>query len=219
MLKQYVEELLSLEPSAWERAAYIHEPQAKHLSAEQKHSLLIQAQACGKQTAADLREKYGSCSIEQLIGFCGGCIHEQYDPPDPYYSLFACFEKPNRITVNMASVAKSEQLMKDYQLEPLIGKISIRDLLLSHELYHLLESRKGKASFIQQRHACVAHLGRFRLMRKVDCLEEIAAMALATELLQLSCSPYIFNVLMLYAFYPQQAAKMAADYTRNEEQE
>ena len=217
MLKFYVDKLLSLEPLSFQKIAYINEPQARLLSAEQKQSFLLQAQACGKSAAESLRQQYSSCTIEQMVQLCGGNIHEIHEIPDQEYTLFAYFEKPNDITVNMAIIKSSEQRIADYQLESLIGKVCIRDLLLSHELYHFLESRRGKDSFVHRGHACVLRLGKFQLMRKLNCLEEMAAMAFSSELLQLSCSPYVFNVIMLYAFHPQQAEKIMADYTRNEE--
>jgi hypothetical protein len=99
----------------------------------------------------------------------------------------------------------------------MIGHVSIKDLLLSHELYHLLESSAGKNSFVQQGHACAFQLGKFKLMRKVGCLEEIAAMSFTSSLLQMNYSPYIFNIIMLYAFHPNQAAKLMSDYSKSEE--
>ena len=215
MLKFYVDQLLSLEPSSLPGIAFLNEPLANLLTAEQKQSLYDRAQECGKDMAVSLRQQYGSCPVERLVELCGGKIHEIDEKPDRDYTLFAYFEEPDDITVNRANVEKSEQLIREYQLEPLAG-VSVRDLLLCHELYHLLESRAGKDSFVQQKHVCAFRLGKFHWMRRVGCLEEIAAMAFATELLQLPCSPYVFNIIMVYAFHPEQAAKLMADYTRNE---
>ena len=213
MLKDYVEKLLSLEPQALEKIAFLPEPRAKHLSAEQRHSLWLQAQACGTREAESLREQLGDCSIDSMIRFCGGQIREIEEIPNPRYALFAYFEKPHDITVNIANALRSEQLIEEYQLEPLLGKVSIRDLLLSHELYHLLESRK-KTFFVQQRHVRLFGLGPWALKGKLECLEEIAAMAFSSELLHLRCSPYVYNVIMLYACHPQQAEQMVADYAK-----
>lgn len=217
MLRCYVEKLLSLDPLSLQKIAYLNESQAQLLSSEQKHSLMLQAAACGKSMAESLRQKYGICDVERLVSLCGGNIQKLYEPPEEEYALFAYFEKPDNITINTANIKKSEQLIIEYHLESLIGEISLQDLLLSHELYHLLESRVGKTSFVRQRHACFFRLGKLKLLRKVGCLEEIAAMSFASDMLKLKCSPYIFNIIMLYAFHPQKAARVMADYTGNED--
>ena len=211
MLKTYVEKLLTLEPQDLEIIAFLHEPRAGLLSADQRHSLWLQAQACGKHEAENLRKQVGDCSIEQIVQLCGGRILEIEEIPDPRYALFAYYEKPNDITVNIANALRSVQLIKEYRLEPLLDNVCIRDLLLSHELYHLLVSRK-KDSFVQQRHVRLLGLGHWALKGKLECLEEIAAMAFSSELLHLSCSPYVYHVIMLYACHPEQAEKMMADY-------
>lgn len=216
MLRAYVEQLLDLDTAALQKIAYRNESQSRLLTAKQKQYLFRQAQECGKDMAARLRQKYGACTIEKLVECSGGSIHEIYDPPDSAYALFAFFEMPDRITINSANIEKTGQLMEEYRLESLLGKPCIRDLLLSHELFHLLESRMGKGSFVRQRHVCAFSLGRLKWMRRVGCLEEIAAMSFASELLQLKYSPYIFNIIMLYAFHPQQAGKVMKEYTGNE---
>ncbi len=218
MLKQYVETMFSLDSIALQRVAYINESQSHLLSSEEKQSLLLQAEACGKSMASSLKQKYGDCNIEKLITECGGKINKMYELPDSDYTLFAFFELPNNITINMANIEKTEEIIKGNDLETLIGKVSVRDVLLCHELYHLLESQNGNDSFIKQKHACAFSLGKFKLMRRVNCLEEIAAMAFASELMKITFSPYVFNIIMLYAFHPEQSAKVMADYISKEGQ-
>ncbi len=215
MLRDYVEKLLSLDASSIREIAFLNEPLAHFLNTEEKQSLLEKSEACGRAMAENLKQKHGSCAIEKLVELCGGRIHEIYKEPDSEYTLFAYFERPADITINTANVTRTEELISEYELEALTGKISVRDMLLCHELYHLLESRTDKGSFVKQKHVCAYQLGRFKLMRRLSCLEEIAAMAFTCALLDLNFSPYIFNVIMLYAYHPEKAARLAADYTIN----
>ncbi len=217
MLKDFVQTMLSLDEEHLERIAFLNEPMAHTLSCEQKHVLAQKAQDCGRQEAVTLQNLYGARTPEQYVELCSGVIKETEEPPEEEYTLFASFERPNVVTINTANTQRSEQLIADYGLRPLLGDVQVRDVLLSHELYHLLESRMGKDSFVRQKHACFFEWGRLRWMRRVGCLEEIAAMAFAQQLMKLPYSPYVFNIVMLYAFHPEQALRVFKDYTESGE--
>lgn len=212
MIKDYLEQLIDLGEEDLERIAYLSDPTAVNLSKNQRHRFFIKAQNCGKKMAVDLKDKYVVDNIEELINLCGGQVVEIDETPDENYALFAYFEKPNKITINKNIIDKSELLIEKHNLEELINYGILRNVLLGHELYHLLESELGKDSFVQRKHATIFKLGKLKIKSKISSLEEIAAMEFAKEILELKHSPYIYNVLMLYAFFPSKANNLAQSY-------
>ncbi len=216
MLRGYVEALLALTPEDWERVSFLREPRSRRLTGEQKRSLYLRSLDEGRREALSLRDKYGDLPPERLIPLCGGQIREETKPPDPRYALFGSFEPPDLITVNTAAVREGSRLIGEYDLAPLLGPVDLRQQLLAHELCHLLMSRRGADAFVKQKHAPALRLGPLCVSRPIPCLEETAAMAFSEALMGLRRSPYILNVVMLYAFDPRQAARLLSDYTGKE---
>ena len=80
-------------------------------------------------------------------------------------------------------------------------------MLISHELYHYLEFTRNDV-FSAQQHIKVWQIGPFKNVSRINCLGEIGAMSFARELLGLTYSPNIFNVMMLYAQNPVSAEQL-----------
>jgi hypothetical protein len=94
-------------------------------------------------------------------------------------------------------------MIEENGLSSITGNVKTEDLLLAHELFHFYENRMPDA-YINQKHILLFKIGRFENRSKLICLAEIAAMAFAGTLTELPCSPYLYDVLMLYSRNPQR---------------
>jgi len=112
--------------------------------------------------------------------------------------IFAQFEEPDRITVFLDSVHKGSALAAEANCD-LLEKKCLTDTILAHELFHVLEDRHADVMYTRTERV---ELWRkpFSNKSRLVCLSEIAAMAFARQLLSLPCSPYVLDVLLVYAY-------------------
>jgi len=121
--------------------------------------------------------------------------------------MFACFEEPNTITVFKDNADATDKLIDENGLREVLGNLKTVDVLISHELYHFLEFTREDVYSAQQKMK-VWQIGPFKNVSRIKCLGEIGAMSFARELLGLTYSPNIFNVMMLYAQNPVSAERL-----------
>lgn len=86
----------------------------------------------------------------------------------------------------------------------LLEKDRLFNVLLAHELFHAVEEQHADEIYTRTEKV---ELWRkpFSNRSSIACLSEMAAMAFAGELLGLDCSPYMLDVLLVYA-YDKEAA-------------
>ena len=121
--------------------------------------------------------------------------------------MFACYYEPDRIELYSDNAARTQMLIKELALEDLLGSFSIEEVLLAHELYHVLAYQKPEL-YTSRKLITLWKLGRFSRRARLISLEEAAAMSFAKELTQLGVSSYIMDVLMLYPHSPELAEKL-----------
>ena len=87
---------------------------------------------------------------------------------------------------------------------PLLEAEKLISVLLSHELFHAVEERYEKEIYTRTEKV---ELWRrpFSNRSSIVCLSEIAAMAFAAQMTGIEVSPYMLDVLLVYA-YDQNAA-------------
>ena len=117
--------------------------------------------------------------------------------------LFAQFIRSDEITVFTDCVRRAGALREESGC-PLLEPERLMDVLLAHELFHGAEEQNADRIYTRTE--------KVELWRKpfsnrstIACLSEMAAMAFAKELLGLSASPYMLDVLLLYAYSREQA--------------
>lgn len=214
MLRELVERLLALPPQAWEQIGWTGEPLRGRLTPAERAALSREAAAYGSALAQKTQREHPGLQPEALVAALGGAVTEIDVEPDADYAMFAWFEAPASITLNARNIARSQALMQEQELFALTGPADLRQLLLAHELYHMLEPMEPEPlslRFVEMRGFLFG-----RVRRRVEAPGELAAMAFAQTLCGLSCSPYLFNIVMLYAYHPQRAARLCESYLKYE---
>jgi hypothetical protein len=79
----------------------------------------------------------------------------------------------------------------------LLGRRSVRDIYLAHELYHHLDIARGARSISRRHRVCLLRVGRWRWTSGVSSLAEIGAGAFAQCLLELPFHAKLLDLFVL----------------------
>lgn len=207
MVKDWIEDLLTLTDDDWNRYAFNRDPLSGRITPDQQIKYASEAMAVGKKLANRLQVEYGYVFPEEVIQKQGLNLFFRSGQSITGQLMFAYFEEPNSITVFLDNANAADALLQEQDLQSALGNVKTSNLLIAHELYHYLEQNEPDV-FTAQKHITLWKLGPFENRSRIMCLEEIGAMAFARELTGLQCSAYIFNVLLLYPQNPQRAREL-----------
>ena len=209
MIQQFARTLAGLTDDQWMTWVMAHEPLAGRLSEAKKAELYRGALECGVEQAKLMREQHGDLGITELADATGVSVYMDDFPSDGVFTTFATFSIKKGIRVYVDNARATDAMIEREGLTDLSGGVKTEDLLLAHELFHVVESRTPDL-YTELKHVELFSLGPWTHRSKVLCLCEVAGMAFAKYLTGLPCNPYVFDVLMLYA-KNQQRAKQQYD--------
>jgi hypothetical protein len=212
MIKELIRELKTLDKYAWGQYTFKRDPIHNKVSSQEKDEMINKANECGRQEAIALRNKYGSKSILEYAQQLGIKVTELEDGDSKDYILFARFNSPNKISIYMKNIRKAEELVKNQNLNLLFDGVKIEDVLIAHEMFHFIEDN-NKEIYTRAAKIMLWRLGPIKYHSGLVALGEIAAMAFAKELLQLSYYPNLFDILLLYP-HDKSKAKTLYDEVR-----
>lgn len=203
-VRPLAEELCGLTDEDWALYIFAGDPLSGKLTQEQKLEYAEKAAACGRELAAKLARDQGPRPAEERIAALGGRVVRPPDSPGGPLPLFASFTEPDLITLYAGNAGRTDDLRREEGLEDLLGPVPTEEVLLAHELFHLLEYR-DETIYTRQKQILLWKLGRWENRSSIFCLSEMAAMAFARALTGLACSVYVLDVVMLYAGNPRLA--------------
>lgn len=207
MIEKWIGELSKLSDEDWSRYSFISEPLVNRISIEKRQEYHQKTKENARALACELQQEFGFISPKMLARKLNLRLVEKNAEDGGGFSLFASFEEPDTITVFTDNAEKTDQLIDEKELRNIVGNVKTIDLLIAHELYHYLElSRNDIYSAIER--IKVWQIGPLKNISRIKCLGEIGAMAFAREYLQIPCSPYLFNVIMLYVQNPVSAERL-----------
>ena len=202
-LAEMAETLAGITDEQWGRYAFSRAPLEGRFDRQQKLEYTKAANACGKEWAARMMETYQTRSPRELARKMGMKILTPDTPAGGGQVIFAQFVQPDEITVYMDCIRKASRLAEESGCV-LLEKDRLFNVLLAHELFHAVEEQHADEIYTRTEKV---ELWRkpFSNRSSIACLSEMAAMAFARELLGLACSPYMLDVLLVYA-YDKEAA-------------
>ncbi|MEM1485775.1 hypothetical protein V6615_13030 [Oscillospiraceae bacterium PP1C4] len=210
MIKEMVEKLLPLENCVWDSYALRKEPLIGKITPEQQTEFTIKARQSGVSIARQLKELHNGVSpaeLAELAGLLGVKINRIPSSDGGNYTMFACFHEPDQIFIYQATVENTEHMIEIQGLSDLLEHVRVEDVLIAHELYHFFECRHPDL-YTNQRVLTLWKIGKLIYTSRVSCLHEIAAMSFTQELLGLSYSPYVYDVVLLYAQNKRMSKKL-----------
>jgi hypothetical protein len=195
-IKEIISELKAIDENVWGIYTFKRDPIVGKVSDKEKEEIIAEAIECGRQEAIDLKNKYGNISCRQYAGHLGISISEDEKGNSGDYILFARFNAPDRISVYMDNVKKTEEIVREENLNRLLDEVKIEDVLIAHEIFHFIES-SDKNIYTRRKKIRLWRIGPIEYTSGLMAVGEIAAMAFARELLSLSYSPNLFDILLL----------------------
>jgi hypothetical protein len=197
--------LCTLSDGDWCRYAFNRDPLVGRITPEDRLEYCRQAIVCGIDQARKVRAKHGDAGPVELAGPMR--VSLVYKPEEGANSMFAYYQEPDTVVVYTANAKATDALVEEHGLQDLVGDASVVDVLVAHELYHVLEHAQP-GLFTTRKLVSLWKLGPFENRSRILCLEEIGAMAFTRELVGFKCSAYVYNVLMLASANPARAQKL-----------
>jgi len=209
MIKDLVKELKDINENIWGLYTFKRDPLFNKVTDDAKAEMIKKANECGRQEAVKLKEKFGTRTCRQYAQMLGLIISEIEEKNANDYILFAKFNSPNIISININNVKKGEESVKKENLDLIIEDVKIDEVLIAHEMFHFIEG-KNKEIYTSNTKITLWKLGPIKYKSHLIALGEIAAMAFTKELMQISYYPNLFDILLLYS-HDEKRAKMLYD--------
>ena len=202
-LKEMVKRLESFDEEDWGLYAFNREPLSGKFSAGQKRQYIRKANDCGKEWAERIAEEYHTHRPGEIAAKMGIRVETPAVPVGGELVLFAQFVQPDEITIFTDCLDKASSMEKESGCQ----------LLNRERLFHAVEET--------HEHEIYTRTEKVELWRKpfsnkssIACLSEIAAMAFAAQLLGLTVSPYMLDVLLVRAYDRNMAAGLFEEICR-----
>lgn len=207
MVKEWCQKLSCFPEKVWISYAKSRDPLTRLVSIEDYTTFYHAARECGMNLAREIREKWGDISCQEIAEKLGVRVEQLSMPTGDGLLTFACFHEPDYIQVFTDNAEATQMLIRDSGGNEILGDMDICEILLAHELFHVLQE-KDSSLYVNQKHIRIWNLGPIKRNSKLMSLEEVAAMAFAQELLQMSLNPYVYDVLMLLPKATMQAKQL-----------
>jgi len=207
MIKEYIPSLLSIAPNDWVHYAFLKEPIIGRLDNYKKQEYFTCASKCGIELARIIKNQYPKKSIIQCAEIEGAIIELSEPEQNGIQKVFATFTEPKNILISKNISEGVDELIHAHGFSKVLGDVSTFEVLLAHEFFHYLES-KNLNIYTKQKHLPILKLWKWEYRVPIPCLQEIGAMAFTKEFFNLTYSPYLYDILMLYVSDPEGAEKL-----------
>jgi hypothetical protein len=170
------------------------------------------ALADGERTAKELHVRFSGLAPQGIAQAFRVLIEVSNDDPmvGTLWRLAEYQQRPPRILLYSRGLALLERalvgpLAEQYTHTHLLGRASLRDTFLAHELFHHLEAIRTDQPISQRYRPTLFRIGRWRWRTGIAALAEIAAGAFSQALLGLPCHPRVLDLVVLDAISPNAA--------------
>lgn len=207
-ISQIVSDLVKIPESGWWKYAFSREPINGRFSDEMRMEMYDAAVECGRQCARQCKERYGNISMKKLAEILGLKVVFRQRPQSSARVLFADFREPDTIHIYEDGILRGNALLKEEQTADAFKQaVDLVSILMAHELFHVLEMRDA-SMWTRTYRVKLWNLGPVKNMSPVAVLSEIAAMAFAKEMNQLSFSAYVLDAFLVYGYSPKASSAL-----------
>jgi len=126
---------------------------------------------------------------------------------------FALYKKVDQIMIDHTFLAQAQQFIEAQQLSRLLPMTTLTEVVLMHEIFHVLEYRKNLWTVQKQLHY---HIGFLKKQARLYSLSEIAAASFVQEFYQLENSPMLLASCMIYCKNPLLAQAIVTASLENQ---
>lgn len=197
-LKEMAQTLKTVPEEVWGKYAFAREPLEGRFTEMQKEDYIKKANACGREWADKMIARYQTRNPNQLAVCMGQQVRKTTTPTGGGVVLFAQYVQPNEITIFTDCMTRASKMSEECDLS-LLQKEKLTDILLAHELFHVVEEQHAQEIYTRTEKVELWKKP-FSNRSAIVCLSEIAAMSFAKTLLELTVSPYMLDVLLVYPY-------------------
>ncbi len=213
-LEDIARDLVTLTDEQWGEYAFRRDPIYRKFSSEEKERLIRLSNECGDEYAEKCRVGgiKGYQSPYLIASSLGVEVEYPNRPSAKAFEgdrvLFAQYTTPNHIEVYTDCTDKAERAFSTPAMTAILGNVNMREILLCHELFHYFEYVDEKTIFTENEKKTLTLFKVIKNRSRIMCLGEIAAMRFAKSVMQLSYSPYVFDILLSYLYDKQTACNL-----------
>jgi hypothetical protein len=203
-----VEDLCQLADLDWAKYAFSREPLNGKFNDSQRLELAQKAIDCGTKAADELIAKHGVREPVELARAMGVTVSYPDQPQNAERVLFAEFCPPLEINIFMHTIDQAKELLQDPVVSAAVGHVRISDILLGHELFHVVEERQIKEIWTKTHKIDLWGIGPLRNRSRIVVLSEIAAMGFSKRLNGLPYLPYVMDAFLVYGYSAEMASRL-----------
>ncbi|WP_261805853.1 hypothetical protein [Lapidilactobacillus luobeiensis] len=194
-----IADLKALPESVWCDYLFNRDLLVARIGPEKRAELIAGAIKCGTDLAQETARSYGSIPASELVDQLPLQVKPEDSQTIQKQVFLATFTEPNEIKIYQEPINKLTALKL-----PGFDRAAITEIILAHELFHYFESQDDQF-YSRTSQIELWHLGRYHHRSTVRATSEIAAMIFSWRLNDLSFSPLILDILMLYCYNPEAA--------------
>ncbi|MDF2924187.1 MAG: hypothetical protein K0R57_3101 [Paenibacillaceae bacterium] len=212
-LREMIHHLLQVDDETWGQYAFSRDILNQRIQPDQKTEMIAKAIACGKQYAQRIIHEYGCRDISALARRLELKIELHDASMIGKRVMFASYTPPDHIIVMKEPVRQAVDLIsrEDPVLVELFPQDGIMSTILGHEIFHFIEDRFEQEIYTRTEKILLWNFLGYKNYSTIRTLSEIGAMAFTQELNELSCSPFILDVLLYYGYDSSSAEKIYRD--------
>lgn len=189
-------QLLELDDEKWGQYALTWDSLWSRLTPEERSAVVLRAQRTGRREAERMVLRLHSRDPEILCGEYGVTVEEEPELNGCGVYLFARFQEPDRVCLYGETIQRVDRFVRETLPERFW--CPVRQLVLAHELFHVLESRDPELP-THSMTAPILKLGRHSWRRRLTVPSEIAAMSFSGALLDAPFYPQALDILLMCA--------------------
>jgi len=209
-----VEDLCQLNDLEWAKYAFSREILNGKFDDFARFDLTKRAFACGTNVAQECIEKCGTSDPAEIAKTMGLKVSYPSMPQGGGRVLFAEFYPPDEVSIFMDAVEKADALFEKQGVREALGKISIPNILLAHELFHFMEEQKKNEIWTKTHKIELWSIGPIRNNSRIRVLSEIAAMGFCKHLNKLPYAPYVMDAFLVYGYSSDLASRLYEEMMR-----
>jgi hypothetical protein len=214
-LAEMAEKLISIDKFKWGYIyAFSRDPLKARVSEDEKIELTKKAIECGEKYADLIKREYGNLSPRVLVEKLGIKINILKGLTHSGALSFSEFIEPENINLNDEFLNNGKIHLEDPAVKKNLYKGNIEDILIAHELFHVLEMLDKEKVFTRTFKICLWKIPFFKNNSRLICLSEIAAMAFVSRYLDLGFSAYVYDVLFTYCFNTEESYRLFDEICR-----
>ena len=203
-----VKDLCQLNDIEWTKYAFSRDPLNGKFSDEEKEQLMQKALDCGRDAAIECISRYETNDPTELAKSMGIDVSYPSQPQDGGRVLFAEFCPPREINIFLDAIDRVSALMEKKRVKNALGEIRLKDILLGHELFHVVEDQQINTIWTKTHKIQLWRIGPIRNNSRIISLSEIAAMSFSKHLNNLPYMPYVLDAFLVYGYSSDMASRL-----------